>query len=69
MESLIYGNRNNHYGWVRIMPNCPKDGTEVKNPVKEWDLSPKSRKGPKLHIKLFECPTCGYRWRVVEKVG
>jgi predicted secreted protein len=51
------------------MPNCPKDGTEVKNPVKEWDLSPKSRKGPKLHIKLFECPTCGYRWRVVEKVG
>jgi hypothetical protein len=34
---------------------CLECGKEVKNPVKEWDLS------PNVHVKLYEC--CGKKFR------
>jgi len=34
---------------------CPKCGKELKNPVKEWDLT------PKVHVKLYSC--CGKKIR------
>lgn len=50
------------------MAKCPKDGTEVAKPSKEWDVAPKSKKGPKLHVKLYTCPKCGHKWREATKV-
>ncbi|MBS7609931.1 chorismate-binding protein [Candidatus Bathyarchaeota archaeon] len=51
------------------MVKCPKDGTDVQKPTKEWSVKPKSRKGPTLNVKLYACPTCGHKWRVATKVA
>lgn len=49
---------------------CEKCGTEVYTPVKSWRMKPKSKSGsPLLIVRLYECPKCLTRWRVVEKVG
>lgn len=50
------------------MVKCPICKSEVNiKPVKEWDVAPKGkRKGPKLHVKLYE--HCGKKFRVAEKV-
>ncbi len=46
---------------------CPKCNTEVNlRPLKEWDLSPKTGTGPKLHVKLYE--HCGSKFRITKKV-
>jgi len=50
------------------MAKCPKDGTEVAKPTKEWNVAPKSKKGPKLHVKMWKCPKCGHTWREAAKV-
>jgi hypothetical protein len=49
------------------MAKCPKCGAEVAHPIKEWDVAPKSGKGPKLHVKLYE--HCGKKFREAKKVG
>ena len=43
------------------MPTCPKCGTDVKNPIKTWELAPRGRKPVK--IGLFRCPKCGTYFR------
>lgn len=37
------------------LAKCPQCGSEVVNPIKEWDV------GPKLHVKLYE--HCGKTFR------
>ncbi|MFH1327896.1 MAG: chorismate-binding protein [Candidatus Bathyarchaeota archaeon] len=50
------------------MVTCPKCNQETNlTPVKEWDLTPKTRKGPKLHVKLYE--HCGKKFRKAEKIS
>lgn len=39
------------------MAKCTQCGSEVPTPQKEWDV------GPKLHVKLYECPSCGKKFR------
>ncbi|MEM3737356.1 MAG: chorismate-binding protein [Candidatus Bathyarchaeia archaeon] len=48
------------------MAKCPKCGAEVSTPIKEWDVIPKGKKGPKLHVQLFE--HCGKKFRLAHKV-
>jgi len=51
------------------MAKCPKCGKNV--PVfKEWDYGPKSRRGAKMHVKLYHCE-CGEKFRdyISKKTG
>jgi DNA-directed RNA polymerase subunit RPC12/RpoP len=49
------------------MARCPRCGTEVKEPVKTWQLvSPLPDSEGRITITVmgtFVCPNCGYRWR------
>jgi len=52
---------------------CPKCGTEVKEPVKTWQLvAPIPDKKGRITVTVmgvFQCPKCGYKWRgVVSKI-
>ena len=52
---------------------CPRCGSEVKEPIKTWQLvSPFPDKKGRITITImgvYQCPTCGYRWRgVVSKI-
>ncbi len=52
---------------------CPKCGTVVNEPKKTWQLTaPLPDKRGRITVTimgLFECPSCGYKWRgVVSKV-
>jgi uncharacterized protein with PIN domain len=50
------------------MPKCPKCGTEVRNPKKQWKMAgrPDSQgKRMQLEIGLFDCPHCAKPFRVV----
>lgn len=52
---------------------CPKCGTVVNEPKKTWQLTaPLPDKKGRITVTimgLFECPSCGYRWRgVVSKL-
>ncbi len=52
---------------------CPRCGTEVKEPVKTWQLvAPIPDRKGRITITImgvFQCPNCGYRWRgVVSKI-
>ena len=54
----------------RREPNiCPRCGTRVREPVKTWQLVspfPDSRGRITITIMgVYECPSCGYRWRAV----
>jgi len=50
-----------------VMAKCPKCGTDVSAPAKSWDVAPKKKAGPKLHVELFNCPKCGTKFRVAKK--
>jgi hypothetical protein len=52
---------------VGYMTKCLKCAAEVTDPLKEWDIRPKSGRGAALHIRLFQCPTCGHKFRVTLK--
>ncbi|MCK4952716.1 chorismate-binding protein [Candidatus Bathyarchaeota archaeon] len=39
------------------MAKCSQCGSAVSTPIKEWDV------GPKLHVKLYECSSCGKKFR------
>lgn len=49
------------------MVKCPRCGTEVKEPVRTWQLvSPLPDREGRVTITVmgsFVCPNCGYRWR------
>ncbi|MCJ7429650.1 hypothetical protein MUO83_00360 [Candidatus Bathyarchaeota archaeon] len=49
------------------MVKCPKCETEVATPVKTWPIPSRrpSKKGEesKLIVGIFECPSCGVRFR------
>lgn len=46
---------------------CPKCDEEVNlRPLKEWNVAPKTGRGPRLHVKLYE--HCGSRFRVTKKM-
>ncbi|RLG83294.1 MAG: chromatin protein Cren7 [Thermoprotei archaeon] len=52
---------------------CPKCGTEVKEPIKTWQLvAPIPDKKGRITVTVmgvFQCPGCGYKWRgVVSKI-
>jgi len=52
---------------------CPNCGTEVKEPIKTWQLvAPIPDKKGRITVTVmgvFQCPECGYKWRgVVSKV-
>lgn len=50
------------------MPKCPKCGTEVHNPKKQWKMAgrpDKQGKRTQLEIGLFNCPNCDKPFRVV----
>jgi lysyl-tRNA synthetase class I len=49
------------------MPACPKcKGTKVTK-SKEWDIKPKKKKGPKLHVIMYAC-SCGHKFREAKKI-
>jgi hypothetical protein len=49
------------------MPACPKcKGTKVAK-SKEWDIKPKKKKGPKLHVIMYAC-SCGHKFREAKKI-
>ncbi len=52
---------------VDNLTRCLKCAAEVASPLKEWDLKPKSGRGAALHIRLFQCPSCGHKFRVTLK--
>jgi len=54
---------------VWSMAKCPKCGTEVEKPIKEWEIQPKRKKGPRVRISLFECPNCKTRFRTAKRVA
>jgi len=48
---------------------CPKCSTVVTSPVKTWQLTapiPDSKGRITITVMgVFECPSCGYKWRAV----
>lgn len=51
------------------MAKCPKCNADVAKPVKEWNIQPKQKKGPKVHITLYECPNCKTRFREAKRLA
>jgi DNA-directed RNA polymerase subunit M/transcription elongation factor TFIIS len=49
------------------MAKCPLCGTENARLVREWDIQPRRKKGPKVHITLYECVNCKTRFREFKK--
>lgn len=54
---------------IDYLSRCLKCAAEVTNPLKEWDIKTKSGRGAALHIKLFQCPNCGHKFRVTLKAN
>jgi DNA-directed RNA polymerase subunit RPC12/RpoP len=54
---------------VDYLSKCLKCAAEVVTPVKEWDIKPKNGRGAALHIRLFQCPNCGHKFRVALKAN
>jgi uncharacterized protein with PIN domain len=54
---------------AKILVKCPECGTEITNQPKEWDMHPKNRRGPALHIKHYACPQCGKKFRLATKLS
>jgi rubrerythrin len=52
------------------MVKCTKPGcgAEIEKPTKEWDMQPKSGRGPALHVKHYKCPVCGHTFRMADKL-
>ncbi|MFH1327985.1 MAG: hypothetical protein ABIH76_03935 [Candidatus Bathyarchaeota archaeon] len=49
------------------MVDCPKCNSTNVSKVKEWDVKPKTKKGPTLHITLYACQNCNNKFRVAVK--
>jgi len=49
-----------------MMAKCPKDGTEVAEPKKSWELKG-GRSKKVIKIGLFECPKCKSKFRATVK--
>lgn len=49
-------------------PPCPKCNGSKTTIVKEWDVIPKSGKGPSLHVTLCSCSDCNSKFRVAKKI-
>ncbi|MFQ6085340.1 MAG: chorismate-binding protein [Candidatus Bathyarchaeia archaeon] len=47
------------------MAKCPSCGSDVATSLKEWDVNPPRGKG--FHVKLYECPGCGKKFREIVK--
>ena len=50
------------------MVECSECKSKDVLKVKEWDVKPKKKVGPKLHVTLYQCKSCGKKFRVVEKI-
>jgi uncharacterized Zn finger protein len=49
--------------WVVNMAKCPYCRVEVHEPIKTWELRPKSRQAGGVIIGLYKCPSCGRYFR------
>jgi len=49
-------------------PPCPKCNGPNTYLVKEWDVTPKSGKGPTLHVTLYNCRECNSKFRSATKI-
>jgi uncharacterized protein with PIN domain len=50
------------------MVKCPRCGTEIERPMKEWNMIPHSESKPKIHVKHYRCPQCNKTFRLADKI-
>jgi hypothetical protein len=48
-------------------PACPKCNEPSTYLVKEWYVTPKSGKGPRLHVAMYLCNKCNHKFRSTRK--
>jgi uncharacterized protein with PIN domain len=48
---------------------CPQCKGSNVSKVKEWEVKPKKKTGPALHVTLYQCNGCGKKFRAAEKLS